>query len=502
MADFKTFGRELANLNLGNAFRSLAAPGVLKHESGGAILEPQAYRNGMFMFGNGSLTKFFEYDDIESALNAFVKCPPLQSVLLRKADAAITGKLWVMTESGKGRNRESKTEWANKTRAKLNRPNPFESGREWLAKIQIYTDLFGWCIIYPTYSSTTYARKGFAEADSIWVLPPYMLDWQETGNVFNQTDLKGVFRHIKMQVHGYMLDLPLDQILLVRGKLPRMLSGSMSSTMCEAMILPDTKVRSLQQPINNIIGAYASRGELISYAGAQNIISPQPGSGGMVAMPLTPQEEKELQDKFKLQYGVMQKQYRNIISSQPLNVQKMGTPTKDLMLFEEVVEDVKAICDQYGYQYRLLSNGSASSLNGTEVNALQRDLYQNTIIPESQSLWEQLAIGFKAEENKCRFEADFSHLPVLQADGLQSAQTRQTMGAACFQDFKNGFITYNRALELMGEDTVTGGDIYYKDWIKQNQVENESDQPGATGNEAQNGNEGGEESEAETGPAT
>ena len=72
------------------------------------------------------------------------------------------------------------------------------------------------------------------------------------------------------------------------------------------------------------------------------------------------------------------------------------------------------------------------------------------------------------EANNCRFDVDFSHVPVMQKDQMTMARSREIMGKAVYADFKNGFITYNRALALLGEDTVPDGDIYYNEWIQRN----------------------------------
>lgn len=504
MADFKTFGKEIARLNIGSAIgalRTKSEPPSMNE------LIPSAYRGGMIMFGDGSAKRFFDFDDIESAQLAFSICPPLQSIILRKAEAAMNGKVWVMTTKGKGKNSECKTDWANKVRQKLIHPNPFESWQDFYFNVHVYTNLFGWCVIYPTYSAGLYAKRGFAESNALWALPPSMLDWRETGRMFNQVDLKGVIEYMRVQSQEFNMELPLDQILIVRGHLPRMNNGKLGTTLVESMLLPDTKVRAVQQIVNNIAAAYESRGELISFAGAQNIISPDGNGGaGMIAMPLQPDEENDLQEKFRKQYGVMRKQWRNIISPQPIKVQKMGTATKDLMLFEEVEDDVKALCDQWGYPYKLLSNSKSTSLNGTEARAFQAFLYQDTIIPESQSIYSQLEKAFKAKDNNCVFEVDFSHVPALQEDKQKQATSRKTMGEAVANEFKNGFITYNRAMELMEEDTVDWGDIYYWEFkekfnisdengTNETEVESTDDAESSDDGEADAGNESDAEGE-------
>ena len=465
MANWKSFRGELVKGNIGNAFGSLLS------KTGGdssAVLEPSAYRNGFYFFGDGKTVKFFEYDGESSALKAFVQCPPLQSIISRKAKAAANAKVWIMTNSGKGKDRESNSLFADKVRAKLNNPNPYQNGLQFQQQLKIFVDLFGWCVVYPTYATKSLAKYGFAEASGLWLLPPYMLDWRETGKLFAQNDVKGLFQYIRLNISGLQMDLPLDDILIVKDELPRMSDGLMDATFTEAMVLPDTKVRAMVQPINNIIGALEARGELISHRGANHLISPDSGGGQYVPMPVTPTDEQEMQDKFKKMYGIRANQWRNVIASQPMKAVKLSTPTKDLMLFEEVEANVMMLCDQWGYDFKLLSNIKSVALNGTEASERKRQLYQDTIIPETCSIYEQLAKGFKLQDNNCRFDVDFSHVPVMQKDQMTMARSREIMGKAVYADFKNGFITYNRALALLGEDTVPDGDVYYNEWMQRN----------------------------------
>jgi hypothetical protein len=458
MANLKVFKQELLKGNLGNAFKSL---------SGSQTIEPYAYRNGMFFFGTGGNTSFFTYSGVESSLKAYTQCPELQSIINRRASAHCNGKRWIMKTTYKGKGKEDKSEYANKCRKLLNKPNPFQSGQQFETQLKIYIDVFGWCVILPIYSSPIIAKRGLSEASSLFLIPPYMLTWRETMYWKNQRNLKDVLSELTLTVGGSQSPLDLEQIVIIKDVVPRMYTGTIDGTggMAELLLFPESKVRAQEKPINNIIAAYESRGELINYAGSQGIVSPNPGTGQYVPMSMTSEEETDLQSKFRMQYGITAKQYRYIISQNPLQFQAMGRPTKDLMLFEEIDADVRALCNAWYYPWKLLAD-SGSSLNGTEVDALTRNLYQDAIIPESCSIEQQLAEAFKAEENGTEWQRDYNHVPAMQDDQKAAADTRKVLGEAVINEFEKNMITYNRALELMGEDTVPDGDKYYYEWLK------------------------------------
>ena len=463
-------GLELLHGNFGNAIKSLSAS---SHS-----IEPYAYRNGMFFFGAGCSEKFFSYSGVESSLKAYTQCPELQSIINKKAIAYSNGKLWIMRQGGKGKGKEDTSPYADKCRKLLHKPNPFQSGDQFRALLKIYVDVFGWCMILPIYAGKTFAKYGLSEASAMFLIPPYMLEWRETGHWKSQKNIKDILSEMWLTVGGERTPIDLEQVVIIKDIVPRMYSGTTDGTggMAELLLFPESRVKAQEQPINNIIATYGSRGELISYAGAQNVISPNPGAGQYVPMAMTPGEQEEMQLKFKMQYGIGARQWRNIISPVALSVQAMGRPTKDLMLFEEVEADVKALCIAWNYPYPLLGYGS-SSLNGTEIDAFTRNLYQDTIIPEGASIEQQLSEAFKASENNTIWERDYSHVSAMQADKQKEAEARKILGEAVTNELKANLITVNRALEIMGEDTVTGGDVYYSEWIKTNS--NESGQQGA-----------------------
>lgn len=460
MANLKIFRQELFKGNIGNAIKSLS------HTED---IVPYAYRGGMFFFGTGNPEAGFNYNGVEDAMKAYTQCPELQSIINRRAMAHANGKRWIMKDFGKGKGKEDNSIYAQQCRKLLKKPNPFQSGKQFETQLKIYIDVFGWCVILPVYASPTWAKKGLSEASAMFLIPPFMLDWHETGQWKNQKNLRDVLLNLTLTVGGTRTDLNLDEVVIIQDSTPKMYTGTIDGAggMAEMLIFPETKVRAQQKPISNLIAAYTSRGELIRYAGSQGIISPNPGggAGGFVPMPLTADEEKDLQGKLQRQYGIGTNQYRYIISPNPLSFQPMGRPTKDLMLFEEIDADVRALCNAWYYPWKLLAD-SGSSLNGTEVDALTRNLYQDAIIPEAQNIEEQLAEAFKAEENGTRWDRDYAHVPAMQEDQKLEAEKRKIIGDAVINEFKNGLITFNRALEIMEEDTVPWGNIYYHEYKK------------------------------------
>jgi hypothetical protein len=126
---------------------------------------------------------------------------------------------------------------------------------------------------------------------------------------------------------------------------------------------------------------------LINRRGALGILSNN-GKDVNGTLPLDPEEKKALEEDFK-RYGIRKEQVQMIITNAALSWQQMGYPTKELMLFEEIEDDIMRMCDTYSYPYRLLSSNQANSLGGTDAKVFDKRLYQAAIIPESESMYDQ-----------------------------------------------------------------------------------------------------------------
>lgn len=416
------------------------------------IVDPATYRDWMaetFLVGGAGLQSFV-YTGYNSSLAAITKCPPLTAIINKKAQAYINGKTWVMDLKGK----ESFSEFANKIRKLQAKPNPLQSWKQFEAQNYFFQQTFGFCIVLPI---LPVGWKGNENATSIWNIPGHMIVPKETNKLWYQTDLKGIVEKITLVYKGVESELPLDQIYIFKDFTPSF----------NTMIFPESRICSLEMPINNIIGAYESRNVLINYRGALGIISSETDKSGFI--PIKQSDKEQLQADFR-RYGLKGQQWKFIITSAAVKWQSMSVPTRDLMLFEEVIDNTMAICDSYSYPYPLMSSARTNSLGGNNADPNKKLLYQDAIIPEADSMYDQWNIFFKCEENKVKLEKDYSHVAVLQEDKGQTAIARNTLGQALDREFKNNWITYNRVLELLEEDTIPDMDKYYNDLLTEGYV--------------------------------
>jgi phage portal protein BeeE len=433
-----TAGKDLLNGNFEGAVKSL---------SDGPMTFPvnsNSYRgaqDGKDWFAEvvGSNVFYFQYAGHQSSLKAYVKCPPVNAIINRKAQAFINGKTWVLNTRGK----EATSAEAKRLQALLKKPNPLQSGKQFEAQGYIYQQLFGYTIILPI------KPVGFSEnidATALWNIPPFMVDIEETQKLFYQSDTKGIIKQIVLNYKGTQTILKVEDVYIMKDFTPSF----------ESLIIPESRICALELPINNIIGAYESRNVLINYRGALGILTNDPGSGQFGGLPLTETEKEGIQKDFR-RYGLKNNQWQMIITSAAMKWQNMGYPTKDLMLFEEIEDDIMRICDSYNYPYQLMSSAKGTTFSNLKEG--KQLLYQDAIIPEAESMYEQWNQFFNTEKYSLKLDKDYSHLPVLQEDEVQKMQARFTRDQAYTIEWEKGLITRNQWRVANGEDPVAGDDI-------------------------------------------
>lgn len=440
----------------------------------------QGAGNGMWLFnpkGDGK-DVYFEFTDRHSALKAYRCCPPVTAIINRKAQAFINGKTWILNKQGKAKNKEATGDVANKIRALLRNPNPLQSGKQFEAQNYIFQQMQGYCVVLPI------KPTGFPniETTRLWNIPPWMLEVKEKdrGRIdFAKKDLgiKDFIESIDIVYHGERTPLPLDDIFIFKDFTPGI----------DSFVFPDSRIRSLAQPVNNIIAAYESRNVLINTRGPMYVISSnQSDDSGNVA--LKPGEKDQLLKEFKERYGITKKQSLAIITNANIKVDSVGFATKDLMLFEEIEDDIMRICDSFTYPYQLL----ASSKNTTFANVgdAKKLLYQDATIPEAESMYEQWHQFFDLDKYLLVIEKDFSHVAALQEDKQKTATARKVGNEAYLIEFQNNMLTLNEWREKNSDDPVIGdfGTKYYFELVKEGIVFGKGNQLSVSMDNNQNSN--------------
>lgn len=438
-------------------------------------INPSTYSSGaMFHWLPDGTEVSFTYQDGLNAHKAYTECPPVAAIINRKAQAYINGKTWVMRKQGKGKDKEANSAEAIKIKNRLASPNPLQSWKQFEAQGYIYLQVYSYNVLLPVIP-VGFEKKGAIEATALWNITPFCrIEEQKVNNVIGIKDAKDLIKSVHFVYNGQETALNVEDLIIQKDTSPSFCS----------LLLPQSRLLALQKPINNIIAAYESRNVLINKRGPMYVISSNKSdeSGNI---PMRPDEKDQIEKDFA-KYGLRKNQVQGIITNANISLTTVGFATKDLMLFEEIEDDIMRICDSYGYPYELLSSAKGTTFaNKSESKKL---LYQDTIIPEAESIYEQWNSLFKASDYGLNIEKDYSHVPALQEDEKSKAEARKIRNEAMKIEWENNLITLDEWREANGDDALPDGKgkVYYRE-VQQEQMQ--AQQQNSTDNNNNNAGE-------------
>lgn len=401
-------------------------------------LTPYQYNQwapGASFFEFNGKTLYFNLNNEDDYRKAYLACAPLKAVVNRRASMFVNGKYSVMNGE-----KAARGDVARKTLDLLGRPNILQTGRQFKAQQDIYIDLFGYCPVLKI------SPVGMPDTiKGMWNLPPWLFDVEFTGNWYNQTDKKGIYKSFYLNWGGERRTLDMDAIFLV-------LDNSIGTDNDGNLLMPDSRVKTLEYDISNDVASKHAGNTIITKKGAIGILSNNPGSGQYAPLKVGAEKE-QIQRDFK-RYGLTGQEFQVIITDASLNWQSMSFPVKDLMLFEMMTASMAGICNGMGMYAYLMNpiNGQGTTFNN--LNEAKKSQYQDFIIPDDEARTEQLSENIIPTDTGFTLKTDFSHVEVLQESQQAKAVTMKAQTDAYQSQYDLGLMTRNDILEAQGKPRV------------------------------------------------
>lgn len=383
---------------------------------------------------------------------AWEKCPPLVSIICAIARMDYKGRV-VFYKPNK--DEEIKPSGYNPTvkslAALFAQPNPLQTWPEFRAQQVIYKRIFGICPVL------TVKAVGFTVPKMMWNIPPHVCRFTTSGKLYYQSDVKNIVTKFEVVVNGQATELPIDDMIFLRDQ-----TISLNSEW-----LPDSRLKSIIEPISNIVAIGEAENVLITKRGALGIFS-NSGKDAVGTMPVDPTEKANLQADLN-NYGLSHAQAQFIVTTASLQWQQIGVNPKDLMLIEFAKAATEQICDNQGYRYELLAKEKGSTFANQKESEVA--VYQNTIIPECDADFQTYNNYFKKIETGFEVWCDYSHVEALQKSKLEAAQEREATNKACIIEWEAGKLTLNEWQIEVGGKKLDGEqfDMYkpqYDEWLR------------------------------------
>jgi phage portal protein BeeE len=400
-------------------------------------------KDGKFFYAFGFPKTVQDTVTIMGQSSAYNICPAVNGIINRKARAFTNGKWWILDKEGN----EATGSAASKVsviQKLLKRPNPLQNWNQFMAQAKVYEQVYGEVFIF------SIIPAGFTDktkVKALWVVPNWIINVKLTGKHYFQTELDDIIEGYDISINGSKTDLPKGSVIHIRDI-------NQNST---DVIRGQSRLASLQDPISNIIAAYEARNVLITRKGALGILSNQTRDAAG-AVPLKDTDKDEVQNDFR-KYGLGKDQYQVIITNANLKWQPMTFPTRDLMLFEEIEDDVRQIADNFDYPMYLLGFKAGSTFSN--VGEAKKSLYQDTIIPEAEGWAEVFTTFFELEDIGLRLSVYYDHLDVFQQSEKEKADALLSKVNANLPLLEKNLITLNQFMvNLDFDNRGTEGDKY------------------------------------------
>lgn len=382
-------------------------------------------------------------------MDAYIKCPPVGSIISRKAEMLLNGENWILDRSGSNSGKVSTTDAAKKLRKLMSQPNPLQNWSQFEAQLATYYQIYGYCLILPIYPV---GWKQKEDITRLWIIPPFMVDIEETEKVWYATDGQGLVRRIVLKSGSEDAELNFDDLLMINDFTPNESS----------MVFPGSRLTGVKYPIATVMQGFMSikngmRNTPLGILGNDT-------KDSMSFIPLQPDEKLRIENELRTK-GLGDRQQSIIVSNANLKWNPINYPIGSLNLPEHIKIAVEAISDRLGYYFELLSNSQGTTFSNKRE--AHKATIQDFVIPMAKSIYEQLNNFFGTEKLNIIIDKDFSNLPILQEDAESKAKARKIGNEAYLIEFENDLITVNRWLELNAENTRgTEGEMYYSEWVK------------------------------------
>lgn len=365
------------------------------------------------------------------------QCPVVTTILNTKAQMMNNGQTVLLNSStGKpirGEQKELMKLIAN--------PNPIQTEQQFRAQVYAYSQAFGYCpilIIKPV---------GFIPTE-LWVLPPQFLEIEEKQS-HDPLKSKTSTDWIKKAVFTYgNVQTPID--------LNSMYLFQDTTIGVKSYYLPQSRLTSLKYPISNLIAYYQASGELMANRGPRGILS-NSNAGDPAKIPMNAKEKERVQALWKQRYGLMPDQTNVVISDAALQWQSMSYNVTELGLNDGYKRDTFDICTGLSFHKDLLQIEGSTFNN---VESAEKRQYQDVIIPDSRNYCEQIGEAIGLNGMGITMSMTFDHVEVMQQSEKEKGEGMRAMTDAAKLQFDSYLITYNQFREMVGQEPITGMDLF------------------------------------------
>ena len=373
------------------------------------------------LFANKSIYQTeFNMSTNEGKALALQVVQPFAMVADRIGSMMRNGKCYVVDKNDNERPRYKDIE------ALLAKPNLMQEGKAFLKEIEIYLKVYGFCPIFCLRATKRDLPKAMI------AIPPQMFHIEGKGNIFSAQTKEDIVKRAYIKWNNGEINLLEEDYILIYDSIanyPQQDGDEFSFY---------TPVDTLSPHTRNYMSQLIGRGNLIVNGGPKGILYGDDTSDTGNAA-LTPKEADELNKGFKRKFGIVNKLYEVMVTNKKVGWINIGSNTQQLMLHEEGASCLNEICNTFGLQPDMFSQGATFD----NKEAAKKAAYQDLIMPDAELIAQSLTSGICPEG--VYIKLDFSHISCLQEDKAASAQSLSNAANAVGNLVNWGLITPDEA---------------------------------------------------------
>ena len=373
------------------------------------------------LFADKSIyTTDFDMSTNEGKALALKVVQPFGMVADRIGSMMRNGKYYVVDKNDNERPRYKDIE------ALLAKPNLMQNGKSFLKQVEIMLKVYGFCPVFCLRATRSDLPKAMV------VIPPELFHIEGKAGLFNAQKKEDIIKRAYIKWGNGEIDLYDEDYILIYDSIanyPQQDGGEITFY---------TPVDTLSPHTRNYMSQLIGRGNLIVNGGPKGILYGDDTSDTGNAA-LTPKEAEELNKNFKRKFGIVGKLYEVMVTNKKVGWINVGANTQQLMLHEEGASCLNEICNTFGLQPDMFSQGATFD----NKEAAKKAAYQDLIIPDSELIAQALTNGICPEG--VFIKIDFSHVSCMQEDKAANAQSLSNAANAVGNLVNWGLITPDEA---------------------------------------------------------
>lgn len=370
------------------------------------------------LFGHHKWKAYYDMTDDKEKAEALSACTPFFTVVDKIGSMMSRGVPYVMDKNG-----NEKRSYAD-IRNILDTPNPLQTFSSFVKQIEICLKVFGHCPIVLVRTGKGSVPK------AMWIVPPELFHIVGTGKVFRQFELSEIVSEVYIDWGGKRLKLEDYEYLIIYDSYIRISDGISD-------ILFDSVSDSLSQPISNWVASMSASHTLLVNGGPKGVLY-NDYTDQMGNMALTSEDEKEIKDRFKRDYGLVNKEYPILVTRHKLGWLPLDFNADQLKLHEEDKRCTDKIANAMGINANLFTDAKYDNLESAGKKA-----YQDVIIPDSIKIAGYLTRAICPEG--VFIKIDFTDVECLQNNKETEANTLVKVADALQRLLDKSLITHDEA---------------------------------------------------------